>query len=435
MSIAKILDASLPRRLRGVLIVTGIQILSALAVGADVQLQLLSSGAMPKMGGYTPQRLALSTTRPNAVKSLPPGLTAPLFGTLKLGAQDSAAAIVVVLDEPDGSPSRLFVDTNGNGELADDPTPEWTSRPVKGKDGADYTQFSGAANVQLRFAGELATVSIAMYRFDRRDPARAAYKDTLFYYADYAREGETAFGETVYKVMLADRNTTADFRGKKTTPSGINLFIDVNSNGKFDGLAESFDVRQPFNVGGQTYEIAGLTPGGESFRIEKSSKVVAARKVPERPSTDALLGKPALPFKAKTTDGTSIDFPSSFKGKLVLLDFWAMWCGPCIGELPHLTAVYQKYNAAGFEVLGISLDRAGEDKKLAAFTQQNRMPWRQIFDGGYWQAKVATLYGVRSIPAAYLVDGDTGLVIATSGLRGSELETTVAAAFAKKYPK
>jgi len=410
-------------------------LLAASATAQEVQLKLLPTGGMSKMGGYYPLRLALSADQSEDIKKLPTDLAAPLFGTFKLGASDAPTAIAVVLDEPDGKPSRLFVDANANGDLTDDPAPVWNSRNVKGSDGKDYQQFLGNAKVNVPLGKEPATLTIAMYRFDRRDPARSAQKGFLFHYPDYAREGEVALGGKTYKALLADRMATGDFRGKDAASSGVQLFLDVNENGKFEAGSEAFDVRQPFNIAGQTYEIAGLTAGGESFRIQKSAKAVAEKKAaPPRPELLAV-GKPATVFKAKTTDGTAIDFPASFKGKIVLLDFWAIWCGPCIGELPHLTAAYQKFHPKGFEVLGISLDRPGDDKKLAAFTKDKNMPWPQVFDGKYWQAEVAQLYGVRSIPTAYLVDGDTGLVIANSGLRGSQLEQTIEAALAKKSGK
>lgn len=405
------------------------------AAGQDVQLKLISSGATAKIGSYYPLRLGLSAEKPEGVKQLPAGLATPLFGTLKLGPEDAPTAIAVVLDEPEGKPARLWVDANANGDLTDDPAPVWNARGVKGKDGADYQQFSGSAKLKVPLGKEPSELALAMYRFDKRDPARAAQKGFLFYYPDYAREGEVALGGKTYKALLADRRATGDFRGKDgETGSGVQLFLDVNEDGKLDARAEAFDVRQPFNLGGTTYEIAGLTAGGESFRIQKSVKAVAEKKAPvARPGLAA--GQAATAFRARTTDGQAVDFPAGYKGKVVLLDFWATWCGPCIGELPHLTAAYQKFHGQGFEVLGISLDRAGDDKKLADFTKQKNMPWPQVFDGKFWQAEVAQLYNVHSIPTAYLVDGDTGLVLASSGLRGAVLEKTITEALAKKAGK
>jgi len=409
-------------------------LLAASAADSEVKLKVLPSGGAVKMGGYYPLRLTLSEEKPADLGKLPGDLTAPLYGEFKLGPADAPKSFRVVLDEPEGKPSRLFVDANGNGDLTDDPAPEWTSRPVKGSDGKDYTQFAGATKVELRMGSESHGLTVKVYRFDKRDPARAATKNTLFHYPDYAREGEVKVGDKTYKALLADRQVTGDFRGKEGASSGVQLFLDVNENGKFEAATEGFDVRQPFNVGGTTYEIAGLTAGGESFRVQKSTKAVAEKKAaPAAPRPEPLaVGKPAPGFKTQTTDGKDLDFPASYKGRLVLLDFWATWCGPCIAELPHLTAAYQKFHSKGFEVLGISLDRPGDDKKLATFTKDKNMPWPQVFDGKYWQAEVAQLYGVRSIPTAYLVDGDTGLVIANSGLRGSQLEKTIEAALEKK---
>lgn len=415
-------------------LLTAKPLLAVAGAAQEAKLKLLPIGAAAKMGGYQPQRLAISAEKPEAIKKLPDDLAAPLFGTLKFGAGTEATSIAVVLDEPEGKPSRLFVDANANGDLTDDPAPVWNSRPVKGSDGKEYQQFSGSAKVSASLGKEPASLNFPMYRFDKRDPSRAALAGALFYYTDYAREGEVTLGEKTYKALLVDRMASGDFRGKDAPNSGVLLFLDANENGRFEAATESFDVRQAFNIGGQSYEIAGLTPGGESFRIQKSVKVVAEKKAAPRPEPIAV-GKPATVFKAKTTAGAEIDFPVSFKGKLVLLDFWAIWCGPCIGELPHLTAAYQKFHDKGFEVLGISLDRPGDEKKLAAFTKEKNMPWPQVFDGKYWQAEVAQLYNVRSIPTAYLVDGDTGLVIANSGLRGSQLEKTIEAALAKKSGK
>jgi thiol-disulfide isomerase/thioredoxin len=277
--------------------------------------------------------------------------------------------------------------------------------------------------------------SLRFYRFDKNSPTRAAYAGSMFYYPDYAREGKVTLGDKAYKALLVDRFATGDFRGKSGSSPGVMLYLDLNENGKFDRAGEGFDVREPFKAAGQTYEIAGMTASGNSFRIEKSTRVVPEKKAVAQTGPSIAVGKPAKIFKATTTEGSAIDFPASFKGKIVMLDFWAMWCGPCVGELPNLTAAYNKYHAQGFEVLGVSLDRMGDDQKLANFTKKNQMPWAQIFDGKYWQAEVAALYSVHSIPAAYLVDGDTGLVIANTNLRGAALAKTIEAALANKQVK
>lgn len=105
------------------------------------------------------------------------------------------------------------------------------------------------------------------------------------------------------------------------------------------------------------------------------------------------------------------------KGKYVMIDFWASWCGPCRQEMPNVVENYKKYHAKGFEIIGISFDRSAEPWKKAV--EQMGMTWPQLSDLGYWQSAAAGVYGINSIPASILFDGE-GKIIATN-LRGEKL--------------
>jgi peroxiredoxin len=132
-------------------------------------------------------------------------------------------------------------------------------------------------------------------------------------------------------------------------------------------------------------------------------------------------------FVVQDTEGKPLSL-AAYKGKVVLLDFWATWCGPCLAELPNVLKAYEKHHAAGFEVIGISLDK--DPGKLATFVKQKKMNWPQFCDGKGWDNELAQNFGVTSIPATYLLDREGK--IRGVGLRGEKLEEAVAAALAKQ---
>ncbi len=127
-------------------------------------------------------------------------------------------------------------------------------------------------------------------------------------------------------------------------------------------------------------------------------------------------------FDVKDLDGKPLSV-AGYKGKVVMLDFWATWCGPCVGEVPNVAAVYAKYHDKGFEIIGVSLDQVGAKDKLISFTKEHNMPWRQYYDGKFWTNDLAVKYGVQSIPATYLLDG-SGKIIGKD-VRGEALEPAV----------
>ena len=132
-------------------------------------------------------------------------------------------------------------------------------------------------------------------------------------------------------------------------------------------------------------------------------------------------------FEEKDLAGKPLSV-SNYKGKVVLVDFWATWCGPCVNELPNVLKAYEKYHPQGFEIVGISLD--SDQEKLANFIKNRKMSWQQFFDGKGWGNKLAAKYGVNSIPATYLLDSD-GKIVAKD-LRGEALGAQLAKMLAKQ---
>jgi len=138
------------------------------------------------------------------------------------------------------------------------------------------------------------------------------------------------------------------------------------------------------------------------------------------------IGAVAPDIKLKQPDGTEIAL-SSLRGKVVLIDFWASWCGPCRRENPFNVKMYDDFKDKGFEIFGVSLDsEAGRWKSAIA---NDSLVWKHVSDLGGWQSAPAKIYQVSSIPATYLLDKD-GKIIA-KGLRGENLYAKLQEVFAQ----
>ena len=143
-------------------------------------------------------------------------------------------------------------------------------------------------------------------------------------------------------------------------------------------------------------------------------------------------GKPVPDFSATDLDGKPISL-QQYRGKVVLLDFWAVWSGFCIGDILKVKKIYDTYKDQGFDIIGVSLDT--DETKLCNYLKENDIPWRQIYSGLERQSPLAQQYDVRSIPARWLIDRDGKLIahearhklISRKG-READLEQLVASA-------
>ncbi|MFD1602849.1 redoxin domain-containing protein [Flavobacterium artemisiae] len=132
------------------------------------------------------------------------------------------------------------------------------------------------------------------------------------------------------------------------------------------------------------------------------------------------IGKKAPDFTANNPDGKPVRFSENLKG-YTLVDFWASWCGPCRRENPNIVAAYKEFHDKGFNIIGISLDKKKEN--WVKGIQDDHLDWTHVSDLLFWNSAVAKLYGVRAIPANYLVDPN-GIIVARN-LHGEELQTTL----------
>lgn len=138
-------------------------------------------------------------------------------------------------------------------------------------------------------------------------------------------------------------------------------------------------------------------------------------------------GRPARDIALPNFQGDTLRL-SDLKGKVVLLDFWASWCGPCRRENPNVVAMYKKYNADGFEVYSVSLDKAGDGAKWQAAILTDGLIWKNhVSDLAGWSCIAAKDYGVKGIPFTVLIDRD-GNIISTN-VRGADLENQLKTIF------
>jgi peroxiredoxin len=135
------------------------------------------------------------------------------------------------------------------------------------------------------------------------------------------------------------------------------------------------------------------------------------------------IGKPAPEFVQNDTLGNPVAL-SSFRGKYLLVDFWASWCGPCRKENPNVVKAFEKYKEKGFHILGVSLDQSNAKDKWMKAIHDDGLIWSHVSDLQYWKNAVAVQYGVQAIPQNYLID-PAGKIVAKN-LRGEDLDKKLA---------
>ena len=156
----------------------------------------------------------------------------------------------------------------------------------------------------------------------------------------------------------------------------------------------------------------------EQDKTQRTGEISSASVAIPRPSRNPFVSKPAPDFRVMDIRGEELSL-EQYRGQVVLLDFWATWCGPCIAEMPNVKLAYAKHRDRKFHIIGISLDSS--IAPLEAYIQREGIEWRQYLDS---TGQISGLYNVQAIPSTFLIDG-AGIVRRVN-LRGLALESAVA---------
>lgn len=232
--------------------------------------------------------------------------------------------------------------------------------------------------------------------------------------AVFERYANTSAQDSIVPILQAEYQNMQTIENRF-----IKNYIQSNLN-SITGLTfiDRFDKDKDFLLYKQLDESLLKAYPANQYVIDFHKKVLEMGKLME--------GNPAPDFTLSTPEGTKLSL-SQFKGKVVLVDFWASWCGPCRKENPNVVRIYNENHPKGFEILSVSLDKSKE--KWIEAIKADGLTWNHVSDLGYWQSAVVPLYNISGIPFTVLVDKEGN--IAAKGLRGSELEQKVAELLSK----
>ena len=389
---------------------------SPITVDLNLDLKAVDMEFLKKnFAGFMPKMVQFVEERPSAIIKEPAYKGKPLYGAFQVGNGPKSITYFAV-DEAPNERGHIYIDVNQNGDLTDDGPGNWDH--AEEHDG--ILNYDIAVTIHASWGSPLKETesgSYTLFAYKRHGDSRMGC--TRF----TARSGKVVIGSKTYPILLAENSSDGIFTVAKATDrtrGPVTIYIDLDGDGLFKGFTtevdkkkvyqpETFNAAEPFQVAGTWWDAVPSISGDRLTLNPTSAPGVSTKQAPRKVTESKLLkaGTLAPDFAAIGLNGKPLHL-ADFKGKVVLLDLWATWCGPCQASMPGLEKIYQQIKSQGVVVLSLNVfDDKTPYEAWIAKNAGTKYSFTFAFDpAGHDDKKsiAATKFGVNAIPTMFIID-------------------------------